>query len=102
MSYAAEERETILRCDDETKLWSIETYMSTTVTKLRKAGIEPFSVREDGQYLYKDVPFNQVSFRSKSAERAPMSDEQKIVVAQRFADARNNRNKTNDESESEE
>lgn len=86
MAYSAEERETVCITNDEDKTWTIETYMQSIVTKLRKAGIEPDSIREDGRHLYKNVPFNQVSFRSKS-ERT-MSDEQKAAAAERLKNAR--------------
>ena len=54
---------------------------STVVTKLKKAGIEPFKV-VDGVYLYKDIPFEQISFRQKS--KREMTEKQKQAAEERM------------------
>ncbi|QDX95854.1 hypothetical protein EEL30_21685 [Brevibacillus laterosporus] len=87
MSYTAYERETVLTCDDETKMWTIYTLQPPIITRLRKAGIEPFQIDKDGGHHYKEVAFRQVSFRSKSKGRE-MTDEQRREAAERFKRAR--------------
>lgn len=87
MSLEANERETCIHCDDSEKVWSIYTRQSTVITKLKRAGIEPYKVSEDGSCWYKDIPFNQISFRSESKGRN-MTDEQRQAAAERLRKAR--------------
>lgn len=87
ISYTAIERETVIRCDDEGKLWEIYTLMPTVITKLKKAGIEPIQIDEDGAHHFRDVPFGQVSFRQESKGRE-MSEEQRQAAAERLRKAR--------------
>ncbi|PPB12918.1 hypothetical protein C4A77_00600 [Brevibacillus laterosporus] len=87
MSYTAFERETVMTCDDETKMWTIYTLQPTVITKLRKAGIEPFQIDKDGGHHYKEVTFKQISFRSKTKGRE-MTEEQRREAAERFKRAR--------------
>jgi hypothetical protein len=87
MSLVANERETAMHCDDETKTWSIYTMQQRVITKLKRAGIKPYKIQEDGGHWYKDIPFNQVSFRSESRGRE-MSEEQKQAAAERLRKAR--------------
>lgn len=74
MSYSAAERETTLQTDDESGKWIVDTYQSKIQTKLRKVGIEPIFVGEDGRHKY-ELDFSQVSFRS--GKKRVMSEEQK-------------------------
>ena len=60
----AEERETVIRSDDECKTWTVYTLQQTVITKLRKVGAEPYMVDPDGGHHYRDLKFNQVSFRN--------------------------------------
>lgn len=87
MSLIANERETAIHCDDESKTWSIYTMQQRVITKLKKAGIEPYKIQEDGAHWYKDIPFNQISFRSGSRGRN-MTDEQRQAAAERLKKAR--------------
>ncbi|ATF13575.1 hypothetical protein A616_16795 [Brevibacillus brevis X23] len=87
MSLVANERETAMHCDDETKTWSIYTMQQRVITKLKKAGIEPTTVQGDGGHWYKNIPFEQVSFRQKSNGRN-MTEEQKQAAAERMKKAR--------------
>lgn len=86
MSYTAEERETSINCNDSEFLWSIYTLQPRVISKLRKAGIEPTSISSEGEHYYRDIPFNQVSFRSASTRK--MSDENKMKAAERLRAAR--------------
>jgi hypothetical protein len=90
MSYTAPERETIIRCDDETKTWTIYTLQPTIITKLKRAGIEPYKVDEDGGHYYKDIAFGQVSFRQESKGRQ-FTEEQRKAAAERMKKAREKR-----------
>lgn len=86
MSFTAIERETVIHCDDETKTWEIYTLQPTIITKLKKAGIEPYKVDKDGGHFYKDLNFNQVSFRS--GKKREVSEEQRRKAAERLRRAR--------------
>lgn len=86
MSYTAEERESVLIANDDNKTWSIYSLQPTVINKLRKAGIQPFKVGEDGSHHYKDIPFNRVSFRAESTR--VMSDEQRLAASERLKRAR--------------
>ncbi|WP_431785863.1 hypothetical protein [Paenibacillus lactis] len=77
----AEERETVIRSDDECKTWTVYTMQQTIITKLRKAGVEPYKVDPAGAHYYKDLKFNQVSFRS-GKERV-MTEEQRQKLSER-------------------
>ncbi|GED73041.1 hypothetical protein BRE01_67430 [Brevibacillus reuszeri] len=87
MSLVANERETAMHCDDETKTWSIYTMQQRVITKLKKAGIEATTIQEDGGHWYKNIPFEQVSFRQKSKGRN-MTKEQRQAAAERLKKAR--------------
>lgn len=87
VSYTAEERETCIHCSDETKTWDIYTRQATVITKLKRAGIEPYKISEDGSCWYKDIPFNRISFRSESKGRN-LTDEQRQAAAERLKKAR--------------
>jgi hypothetical protein len=88
MSYTPAERETVLQCDDESKTWMITSCQQVIITKLKKANIEAYKIREDdGMHWYKDIPFNQVSFRSVS-KRKPMSESQRKAASDRLKKAR--------------
>lgn len=87
MSFSAEERETCIHCDDSKKLWSIYTRQATVITKLKRAGIEPYKILDDGSCWYKDIPFERISFRSESKGRT-MTEEQRQAVAERLKKAR--------------
>ena len=87
ISLVANERETAMHCDDETKTWSIYTMQQRVITKLKKAGLEPTTIQEDGGHWFKDIPFDQVSFRQKSKGRN-MTDEQRQATAERLKKAR--------------
>ncbi|NQF14661.1 hypothetical protein HPY31_12140 [Brevibacillus sp. HB1.3] len=91
MSLVANERETAIHCDDETKTWRIYTMQQRVITKLKRAGIEPYKIQEDGGHWYKDVPFNQISLRSESKGRE-MTEEQRQAAAERLKKARKARN----------
>lgn len=80
MSYSAAERETTLQTDDESGKWIIDTYQSKVQTKLRKVGVEPVFVGEDGRHKY-EIDFNQVSFRS--GKKREMSEENRIAASER-------------------
>lgn len=81
MSYSAAERETTLQTDDESGKWIVDTYQSKIQTKLRKVGVEPVFIGEDGRHKY-ELDFNQVSFRS--GKKREMSEEQKEKAAERM------------------
>ena len=83
MSYTLAEKETIIRCDDETKEWTVYTLQSRVVTKLKKIGLEPYRVDPDGGMYFKGLDFNQVSFRAKSKKRQ-MSEEQRKKQSERM------------------
>jgi hypothetical protein len=87
MSLEACERETAIHCDDETKTWSIYTRQQRVITKLKRAGIEPYKIQEDGAHWYKDIPFERISFRSESKGRN-MTEEQRKAAAERLRKAR--------------
>ncbi|MBM7110854.1 hypothetical protein SAM19_04274 [Brevibacillus laterosporus] len=76
-----------MTCDDETKMWTIYTLQPTIITRLRKAGIEPFQIDKDGGHYNKEVTFKQISFRSKTKGRE-MTEEQRREAAERFKRAR--------------
>lgn len=78
----AEERETVIRSDDECKSWTVYTLQQKVITKLRKVGAEPYKVDPDGGHHYKDLKFNQVSFRS-GKERV-MTEEQRQAASEKF------------------
>ncbi|GAA4879524.1 hypothetical protein GCM10023310_69630 [Paenibacillus vulneris] len=80
MSYTAAERSSTFNCDDEMKLWSGSSCQPTVISRLRKAGIEAYKVDPDGMHWYKDIPFSQISFRSKSEKKRVMSDEHKFKL----------------------
>lgn len=75
----AEERETVIRSDDECKTWTVYTMQQTVITKLRKAGIEPYKIDPDGAHYYKDLKWNQVSFRKEHT----MTEEQRQKASER-------------------
>ncbi|MNH75636.1 hypothetical protein D3C73_278860 [compost metagenome] len=79
----AEERETVIRSDDDCKTWTVYTLQQKVITKLKKVGAEPYKVEEDGAHYYKDLKFNQVSFRN-GKERA-ISEEQRQAASKRFS-----------------
>ena len=87
MVQVAGERETAIHCDDEFKTWSIYTLQQKVITKLKRAGIEPHMIKEDGSHWYKDIPFNQISFRSESKGRT-LTEEQRKAAAERLKKAR--------------
>jgi|GEM_PF-6556326 len=87
MSRTAEERETCLHCDDATNTWTIYTAQQKVITKLKRAGFEPYKIQEDGAHWYKDIPFERISFRSESKGRN-MSEEQRRAAAERLRKAR--------------
>ncbi|MFD0587688.1 hypothetical protein ACFQZE_06710 [Paenibacillus sp. GCM10027627] len=89
MSYTSTERETVIRQDDETKLWTIYTLQPTIITKLLKVGIKPFRIDDDGSHWYKDLKFNQVSFRT--GNKREMSEEQKEKAAERMRNLHKNK-----------
>ncbi|QWU14313.1 hypothetical protein SAMN04487895_101616 [Paenibacillus sophorae] len=91
----AEERETIIRSDDDCKTWSVYTLQQTIITKLRKVGAEAYKVDSDGGHYYKDLKFNQVSFRT--GKERNMSDEQKQAASERFKEMHKNKNKKESE-----
>lgn len=76
LSYSLAEKETIIRCDDETKQWTVYTIQSRVATKLKKLGLEPYRVDPDGGMYFRGLDFNQVSFRAKSKKRE-LTEEQK-------------------------
>lgn len=86
MSYTAEERETVINCTDEDNLWNMYTLQSKVITKMKKLGIKPDRIDEDGAHHYNNLKFNQVSFRS--GKRRTMSPEQKRAAAERLKKAR--------------
>lgn len=77
----AEERETVIRSDDECKTWTVYTMQPTVITKLRKAGAEPYKVDAEGAHYYKDLKFNQVSFRS--GKEREMSEQRRQELSER-------------------
>jgi hypothetical protein len=91
MSYSAPERETIIRSDDEYKRWTVYTLQQTIITKLKKSGAEPYQVDEDGAHHYKDLNFNQVSFRS--GKKREMSEEKRQAASDRFKKMHEDKNK---------
>lgn len=82
MGYEPIEKETHISTCDESKTWRIYTLQSKIVNKLKKVGIEPVRVTEDGQYFFENIPFNQVSFRAASTRT--MSDEQRKATGERL------------------
>ncbi|WP_240436247.1 hypothetical protein [Brevibacillus laterosporus] len=68
-------------------MWTIYTLQPTIITRLRKAGIEPFQIDKDGGHYNKEVTFKQISFRSKTKGRE-MTEEQRREAAERFKRAR--------------
>jgi hypothetical protein len=82
LSYTASERETVLNIDDETNLWHIYTLQQKIITKLAKANITPYRIDDDGAHYYKDVPYNQVSFRAES--KREYTEEQKEAMGERM------------------
>lgn len=87
MSLSAAERETVLICNDEMNQWEICTFQSKVITKLRKAGLEPYKVDSNGGHYYKDIDFTRVSFRNAS-KRKPMTEKQREAAAERLKKAR--------------
>lgn len=83
MSYSAYERETVMRCDDESKIWRIGTFQKTVISKIEKTGAKPIEITKDGEYIY-ELDFDQVSFRKKMN----LSDEQRKARAERLAKGR--------------
>jgi hypothetical protein len=81
-SYSAEERETHITTSDDGRTWKVYTLMPTVITKLSKVGVEPYLVDPDGAHWYKDLKFNQVSFRS--GKEREMSEEQKQAASVRY------------------
>lgn len=79
---SAEERETIIRSDDDTKTWTVYTLQQKVINKLKKVGVEPYKIDDDGAHYYKDLKFNQVSFRS-GKERV-VSEKQRQAARERF------------------
>ncbi|MWV44879.1 hypothetical protein GRF59_14755 [Paenibacillus sp. HJL G12] len=77
----AEERETLIRSDDDCKTWTVYTMQPTIITKLRKVGAEPYKVGAEGGHYYKDLKFNQVSFRS--GKEREMTEEQRQAASER-------------------
>lgn len=86
ISYEPCEKETHITTDEESRTWNIYTLQTRIVTKLKKLGIEPYKTSPDGEFWFKDIPFNQVSFRGKSTRI--MSDEQKKAASERLSKAR--------------
>lgn len=90
MSYVANERETVIQCDDETMKWNLYTLQPRVITKLKKAGIEPARINSDGAHYYDNIDFGRVSFRNESTRT--MSDEQRQAAALRLKKAREKKN----------
>ena len=42
MSYSAEERETVIVCDDVDRIWDVYTNQMLVINKLKKIGVEPY------------------------------------------------------------
>jgi hypothetical protein len=82
MSYTAEERETHITTSDDGRTWKVYTLMPTIITKLSKVDAKPYRIDPDGGHWYKDLKFNQVSFRS--GKEREMSEEQKLAASDRF------------------
>lgn len=93
MSYSAEERETTLTVTDESRVWEVFSLMPTFITKMKKAGVEPYKVTEDGCHFYR-IDYEQVSIRKKSEGGRQMSEEQRLAAAERLRKARENKNKS--------
>jgi len=87
MGFSAPERSTTFNSDDEFKTWSGCSCQPAVISKLRRAGIEPYKVDSDGMAWYKDIAFNQISFRSKSERKRVMTEEHK----QRLLESRKKR-----------
>lgn len=90
MAYTLVEQETIIRSDNESKLWTIYTHQQKVITKLRKAGVEPWKVDDDGAHHYKDLKFNQVSFRN--GKQREYTDEQREKHKERGRNLNKNKN----------
>ncbi|MCY9592377.1 hypothetical protein PC41400_14860 [Paenibacillus chitinolyticus] len=90
MSYVANERETVIQCDDEKMKWNLYTLQPRVISKLKKAGIEPVRINEDGAHYYEEIDFGRVSFRNESTRT--MSDEQRQAAGLRLKKAREKKN----------
>lgn len=83
MSYTAEERESHLNSNDETKSWSCYTLMPTMISKFKRAGFTPDKVDADGAHYYSNIPHNCISIRSdnsKNKTKRVMTDEHKAKL----------------------
>jgi hypothetical protein len=83
LSYSSSERETVIRSDDESKIWRIGTFQKRVISKLERIGVKPIEITKDGEHIY-EIDFEQVSFRKK----IKLSEEQKRARAERLAKGR--------------
>lgn len=81
ISYTSEERETHITSSDDGRLWKVYTLMPTIISKLKKVGAVPYKIDPDGAHHYRDLEFNQVSFRS--GKKRVMSEENRIKASER-------------------
>jgi hypothetical protein len=76
--YQKYERESILNCNDETKLWSGYVLQQSLINKFKRAGFIPEKIGKDGEHYFENIPFNCISIRSISTKkRKPMSEDHK-------------------------
>lgn len=84
MKFAPDERETICRCDESDKKWTVWTSSKGMMAKLSKIK-QPRIVQQDSDGIYAmtlDLDFNQVSFRNPSRRKGHTPSPEQIARMQ--------------------